>query len=219
MAAQGSGLAWLLVYWLGYFALHSLLASLAVKHAIARRWPGAMPAYRLVYNGIAFALVLPPLVYALRYPGATLWAWDGLAWWVAQGLAAAAAAGFLVTLRGYDGAEFLGIRQWRNGQREVEDQEHFKLSPLHRFVRHPWYFLGLVLVWTRNMTEAWMVTAVAASVYLFVGAALEERKLLAYHGALYADYRRLVPGILPRPWRWLRKDEARRLIERSARRA
>ena len=33
--------------WLGYFGLHSLLASLKVKSIVSSRWPGLMPAYRL----------------------------------------------------------------------------------------------------------------------------------------------------------------------------
>jgi protein-S-isoprenylcysteine O-methyltransferase Ste14 len=219
MAGQSSGLLLLLAYWLGYFALHSLLASLAVKSAVARRWPAAFPAYRLVYNGVAVLLVLPPLVYVMRYPGPTLWALEGAAWWVTQSLAVAAAAGFLVTLRGYDGLEFVGLRQWRARQTRVEDQESFKLSPLHRFVRHPWYFLGLVLVWTREMTTAWLLTAVVVTLYLFVGSRLEERKLARYHGTVYREYQRLVPGIVPRPWRWLGKEEARRLIAKAGHRA
>lgn len=219
MAGQASGLVILLGYWLGYFALHSVLASLAVKRAVARRWPAAFPAYRLAYNGVAVLLVLPPVIYVLRYPGPTLWAWEGPAWWVAQALAAVAAVGFVVTLRGYDGLEFLGLRQWRAGQTRVEDQERFKLSPLHRFVRHPWYFLGLVLVWTREMSAAWLLTSVVVTIYIFVGSRLEERKLTLYHGEVYSDYKRLVPGIVPCPWRRLGKEEARDLIEKARDRA
>lgn len=219
MAGQASGLAMLLVYWLGYFALHSVLASLFVKRAVARRWPALFPAYRLVYNGVAVLLVLPPFFYVVRYPGATLWAWEGPAWWAVQALAVAATIGFLVTLRGYDGLEFVGLRQWRAGQTRVEDQERFKLSPLHRFVRHPWYFLGLVLVWTREMSAAWLLTSIVVTLYIFVGSRLEERKLSLYHGEVYSDYKRLVPGLVPRPWRWLGKEEARRLIEKARHRA
>ena len=130
-----------------------------------------------------------------------------------------AVAGFLVTLKGYDGSEFIGLRQWRDGEQRVEDQEQFKLSPLHRFVRHPWYALGLVLVWTREMTVAWFLTAILVTLYFVLGSRMEERKLEAYHGEIYREYRRRVPGLIPLPWRWLDKNEARRLVSRTGRRA
>lgn len=208
----------LALYWLGYFVLHSVLASLPVKRAVAARWPGAMPAYRLVFNVIAVLLVIPPLLILIRYPGPVLWQWDGIAWWLAQGLAVAAVAGFALTLREYDGSEFLGIRQWRSGERRVEDQERFRLSVLHRFVRHPWYSLAFVLIWTRDMTGAWLVTSIALTAYLVLGSRLEEARLEQYYGEAYRRYRQRVPGLVPLPGRYLSREEARRLTDLSVRR-
>ncbi len=56
-----SHLFWLALGWLGYFFLHSLLASLAVKRWVACRWPKLVPAYRILYNLIAVAALLPLL--------------------------------------------------------------------------------------------------------------------------------------------------------------
>jgi len=39
--------------WIGYFALHSALASLAAKRGVAAAWPQLMPYYRLTYNILA----------------------------------------------------------------------------------------------------------------------------------------------------------------------
>ncbi|MBS1173845.1 MAG: hypothetical protein H6R12_2675 [Proteobacteria bacterium] len=99
------------------------------------------------------------------------------------------------TLRDYDGSEFLGLRQWRAREQRVEDQESFHLSTLHRFVRHPWYSLGLVLLWTRDMDAARLVAATLATGYLVIGSWLEERKLLVYHGERYRSYRQRVPAL------------------------
>jgi cobalt-zinc-cadmium efflux system protein len=55
-------------------------------------------------------------------------------------LAFAAGLGFLWTLRYYDMQAFLGVRQWQQGSQNVADQEPFPLSPVPRYVRHPWYF-------------------------------------------------------------------------------
>jgi len=199
--------------WAGYFAVHSALASLGLKRWVAQRWPAFMPAYRLCFNAVAVALLVPILGFGRSLHGAALWQWTGISEWIANGLALAAVVGFVWSLRYYDGQEFLGLRQWRAEITTAEDQERFHLSPLHRFVRHPWYFLALVIVWTRDMDPAFLVTALAVTVYFIVGARFEERKLLAYHGDVYRRYMARVPGLFPLPWRFLTKNEAERLIQ------
>lgn len=211
-------LALLALTWLFYFLVHTLLASLGAKRWVAARRPGWMPAYRLLFNLQAAILLLPPLWLTYSYEGAMLWAWRGAWFWVANGLAALAAAGFLWSLRWYDGQEFLGLRQWRARETSVEDQERLHLSPLHRWVRHPWYFLGLIILWTRDMNAAWLLTAAFASAYLWIGSRFEERKLLVYHGEAYRRYRERVPGLIPLPWRHLDAGEAAQLARAAARR-
>ncbi len=198
--------------WGGYFALHSLLASLRIKRWVAARWPAAMAGYRLAYNTLALLLLALPLGLLWAEPGPLLWRWEGAWKWLMEGLAAAAVAGFLVSLRYYDGAEFLGLRQLRERSRRVEDLERFHLSPFHRHVRHPWYFFGLVIVWTRDMTAGWFVTCAAISLYFWIGSRLEERKLVVYHGDVYRRYRKKVPALIPLPWRRLSRSECEALL-------
>jgi protein-S-isoprenylcysteine O-methyltransferase Ste14 len=204
------GLAWLV-----YFAAHSALASLAVKRWIARRRPALLPGYRLAFNGLAVLLLLPvlALMHALRGPW--LWSWEGPWALISSGLAVLAIGGYLWSMRWYDGGEFLGLRQWREHDRGVLDRESLHLSPLHRYVRHPWYALGLVIVWTLDMDAARLVSAVAVTLYLFIGSRLEERKLALYHGGAYEAYRRRVPGLIPWPGRTLTAAEAEDLLRRA----
>ena len=204
-------LALLGLLWVGYFALHSLLASLWLKRRVATRWPRWTPAYRLVFNALAGVLILPPLALTLGHDGPVLWRWSGSWQWLANGLATLAVLGLLWSLRFYDGSEFLGLRQWRDREHSVEDQENFRISPLHRFVRHPWYSLGLLILWTRDMDAARLLAAALATGYILIGARLEEGKLIAYHGERYRAYRERVPALLPRPWRWLDRASAQRL--------
>jgi protein-S-isoprenylcysteine O-methyltransferase Ste14 len=215
--ADVTGLSWLAAYWLGYFALHSALASLPAKRWVAARYPGLMPQYRLGFNVLALLLLLPVLWLMARYPGPVLWQWQGAGAWLANGLALAAVVGFVRSLDYYDTGEFLGLRQWREHSRRVEDQEHFKLSPFHRFVRHPWYFFGLVLIWTRDVNAALLISNVAITLYFLIGSHLEERKLKVYHGLVYQRYMERVPGLLPLPWKWLGAVEAEELVEEARR--
>ncbi|MEW7976546.1 MAG: hypothetical protein AB2814_03610, partial [Candidatus Sedimenticola endophacoides] len=88
---------------------------------------------------------------------------------MSNALALLALAGFFWTGRHYDLGEFIGLRQWRSHEQRVEDQERLHLSPLHHYVRHPWYSLGLVLIWTREMTPGLLLAALLATLYLFAG--------------------------------------------------
>ncbi|UCE88253.1 MAG: hypothetical protein JSW10_07740 [Pseudomonadota bacterium] len=197
--------------WTAYFALHSALASLRLKRLVAAHAPRLMPAYRLTFNVAALVLLILPLVLTFANRGPWLWQWQGIGWWVANGVALLAVAGFLWTLRDYDMNEFWGLRQWRGRVQTVEDQEQLHISPLHRYVRHPWYSLALVILWTRDMDTNLLVTATAITLYFVIGSRLEERKLLACHGEAYREYHARVPGLVPRPWRYLDADSARRL--------
>jgi protein-S-isoprenylcysteine O-methyltransferase Ste14 len=199
--------------WLAYFCIHSLLASIVSKQFIAERWPGGMPAYRLAFNIVAVLLLVVPLGLTLSWSGPWVWQWQGIWLWFSLALTLLAIAGFLWSLKYYDMDEFLGLRQLSRRIASVDDQERFHLSPLHRWVRHPWYFFALLLIWTRDMHAAMLLSAVMMTLYFFIGSWFEERKLIRYHGEQYRRYRELVPGLIPLPWKYLRKEQMRELLE------
>ena len=206
-------LALLSFYWLAYFALHSLLASLRAKRWVDARFPALIPLYRLAFNGLSVLLLLPILWQLFQHPGPMLWHWNGIWAWLANGLALAALAGFVISLKSYDSGEFIGLRQWTSRTRHVEDQERFHLSWFHRHVRHPWYFFSLILIWTRDMDAAMLLSGVMLTLYLIVGSWLEERKLLVYHGTAYQRYMERVPGLFPLPGKSLSAEEAASLVQ------
>lgn len=198
--------------WVGYFLLHSALASNAVKGWLSAHWPALAPAYRLLYNLLAVLSLLPILLILWSAPGPLLWRWSGAWGWLAGALAILALAGFAWTLRYYRSMDFLGLGQWRRRQSTPADTEDFCLSPLHRWVRHPWYALALVLIWSRDMSGSLLLSAVAISIYLVVGSRLEEQRLCQQFGARYQRYRKRVPGLIPRPWQHLSRQEAAALL-------
>lgn len=204
-------LALILLAWIGYFAIHSLLAASSFKRWIGRRWPRFMPAYRLAFNVFATLSLLPVLWLVYDAGGAWLWRWSGVGAWLANGAALAAVFGFLVSTRAYDMDEFLGLRQLGAANRELPPT--FTISPLHRFVRHPWYGLGLILIWSRDMNAPLLVSALITTAYIVVGSWLEERKLVAELGDTYRRYMDRVPGLIPLPWKFLSADEAAALAK------
>ena len=199
--------------WAGYFALHSALADARVKRWVVQRWPALAALYRHAYNALALVLLLPLAWLIAEQRGPRLWGWDGVAAWLANALAVAALAVVLVTLRHYDGSEFLGLRQWAarrpgKGTAASGALPALRLSPAHRYVRHPWYCAALVLIWTRDMDAATLVSALAMSVYFVVGSRREEGQLVAEFGAAYRHYRRRVSGLVPLPWKTIAAREA-----------
>lgn len=198
-------------YALGYAIMHSLAASYAAKEwartiwgAAAERW------YRLMYN-VASSLLLLPFVPML------LWLPDRLLYtlpspWIWLALLGQMAA-LVVTVYGIwltDPWHFLGLRQL-NSRPASPVPHHNKLvvTGLYRWVRHPLYLCGLILIWlTPQMTINRLVLAIIFSAYLYIGTFFEEQRLVREFGADYRTYQQQVPRLFPRLW-------SRQLLMRS----
>lgn len=196
---------------IAYFVMHSLLASLWMKNWVQHRWPTLMHGYRLAYNFLAVLLLIPALWFMQQNPGALIWQWSGLAGWLMKGLTVTAVLGFIWSLKSYDNMVFLGWTQWRNRHSESNAPEQLQISTLHRFVRHPWYFFLLVILWTQDLHFTQLIVYCLISAYLLIGSRIEERKLITHYGEAYQEYCRQVPGLFPLPWRWLNKEDVDRL--------
>ncbi len=217
LAAMSSSLHLILLAtgWAAYGVVHSLLASTVAKCWFEAHFPSCYRGYRLGYNLLAALLLIPPLWLMASYPGHPLWQWPTPVKWLIDGITLLALAAFVWSTRYYDTGEFLGTRQLRRQYTDLYNQAPMSLSPLHRWVRHPWYFLGLVILWTREMDAAFLTSAVMLTLYLTIGARLEDNKLVARYGEPYRLYRKKVPGIVPLPWRHLSRQEAKDILERS----
>jgi protein-S-isoprenylcysteine O-methyltransferase Ste14 len=202
----------IIALFLGYFVLHSFTASLWFKRRIAHLCPQFVPWYRALFNLLATLLAIPLAWIAWHYPGEPMWHWQGMMTYLMNGLALLALLALFYSIRLYDMQEFLGLRQLQTRTSEVNDLEHFHISPFHRYMRHPWYFLILLILWTRDMSSNQLLIYALVTLYLFVGSWLEERKLIIYHGEVYEAYRKRVAGLIPLPWKILSKSEAEQLL-------
>lgn len=198
--------------WISYFAIHSLLSGNRVKAWIQAHLPGLVPGYRLLFNLVALLLLIPPLWLLFAWRGDLLWQWSGSMGWLMNGLTLLAVLLFFWSLRYYDSDEFLGLRQLKNARSNLADGEPLVISPLHRCVRHPWYSIGLLLIWSRPMDWTLLVSAACMSLYFVIGSRWEEQRLITLHGERYRRYRQQVPGLLPLPWRCLSQQQARTLL-------
>lgn len=201
---------------MAYFVLHSLAASIMMKQWVAKHWPDVMPYYRLAFNVLAIVLSLPLLIVMFVYPGEPLWQWQGIGFYLTSAVALMAVFGFFYSLQYYDLSEFWGTRQLKEHIASVYDQENFHISPLHRYVRHPWYFFALLIIWTRDVSTIQLLVYLLVTAYFVLGSKMEERKLIAYHGDVYRKYQKKVAGIVPLPWKILSVEQAEALIAGQA---
>lgn len=189
----------LLFGWLGYFALHSALATEWLKAKVATHWPRLARFYRLAYNSVAVGLFVLLMRYQTQLPAPLLWATYQPLLLVGYLLLLSGVLLGIAALRGYNLAEFGGWGYLRRGA--VPVRTALSTHGLNARVRHPLYtgmlllLLGYVLV---SPTQPRLIFAVCSTLYVLVGARLEEQKLLAHFGAAYARYRRQVPMLLPR---------------------
>lgn len=210
--ASATHLTLLAASWTLYGLIHSALACPASKAWFSAHFPNQFRAYRLLFNLAAGLLLVPPLWLLFSYPGAALWYWPQGLGWIADAAALAAVAGFLWSMKAYDSSEFIGFRQLRQPSAGLDRPAPMRLSWAHRFVRHPWYFSGLVIFWTREMNAALLLTALILTLYIVVGSRREESDLITRYGEQYREYQRRVPALIPVPWRYLSAGEAQDIL-------
>ncbi|MDA8231976.1 MAG: isoprenylcysteine carboxylmethyltransferase family protein [Magnetospirillum sp.] len=186
----------LLVYalaWVLFGLGHSGLASAPVK---ARLIPAFGRRYRIAYNLFALgsfgALAAVGVAMLGRFPAFSLPSG------VRAAMLAVNLAGWAVLLgsaRYYDLGRLAGTTQLR--EREAPEDESLRLDGPHRFVRHPLYAGGYLILWGAAINPLGLATAVLGSLYLAIGTAFEERKLVRLYGDAYRGYRRRVPALIP----------------------
>ncbi len=185
---------------LAYFILHSLLASNVVK-ARAEKYFNAQRYYRLAYNIVAFGY-LAVLTWHFLLINKVVLLDNTLIKWPAVLLLLAGLVWVVKALQGYDLAEFIGTSQLQKSAKKSPIV--LKTNGLNSLVRHPLYFGTLLMVWGAFFllpTDASLIVAAVTTLYIFIGAHLEERKLEQQFGETYRLYRNRVPMIIPFRWK------------------
>jgi methanethiol S-methyltransferase len=186
---------WLLLTIALWGILHSLLASNEVKSFFRRMLgDGLIRFYRLFYNLFAVVSFLPVLYLMATLPDRTLYtvpAPFNLVMRLGQGIA------FLLLIAAVlqtDVLSFAGLRQVF----EVEKKGPLITGGLYRYVRHPLYTFGLLILWlSPSMSLNSFIVYLALTLYIFIGIVFEERKLLREFGEDYACYRSVTPMLIP----------------------
>jgi protein-S-isoprenylcysteine O-methyltransferase Ste14 len=184
---------------LGLFAVqHSVMARPGFK----RRWTRIVPkpverSTYVLFSSLALILMF----WQWRPIGVTIWSIESsLGQAVAYGMFAFGWGLVLVTTFLINHFDLFGLRQvWLYFRGRPYRPLRFVMPGPYRMVRHPLYVGWLFAFWaTPTMTLAHLVFALATTGYILVAIQLEERDLVAEHGAKYIRYRRQVPMLAPR---------------------
>jgi methanethiol S-methyltransferase len=186
--------------WLAWCVVHSVLAteSLIRKSGVFDSSIG--PYYRLIYSLFAVLTLILVSILTPRVDEITLWTWEGglrllqtVLWLVALTVA-------WLSFRMIGIGNLLGLCALGICKKDASQPDVLITWGIYGVLRHPQFAAGLVLLWSRDLTDTGLVINVVLSSYLIVGAHIEESRLLAKYGEEYRKYKAAVPGFVPNAW-------------------
>ncbi|MCW8956643.1 MAG: isoprenylcysteine carboxylmethyltransferase family protein, partial [Gammaproteobacteria bacterium] len=192
-------LAVLLILWC---SLHSVLISVSVTDYLMRMLGDKYRFYRLSFNIFSLLTLLLIFFYQQSLRQQAFFAWDGY-FRILQGVLIF--TGLLLAYLGgrkYDASQFLGLTQIKQGnlKRAITQSGDLDTTGILSVVRHPWYLALLLILWSMPLDISMLLVNIVFTVYLFIGACLEERKLILEFGDQYRDYQTRVSMIFPLKW-------------------
>lgn len=196
----------LAVFWIIWCAVHSGMISATATSFLKRRLGAYYRLYRLFFNIVAVATIVPVILYARSIESRVLFRWEGFLVVIPAFLLTLAGLLFIAGARHYDMLQFLGLRQLLTGASHavLTDSGQLSTCGILGVTRHPWYLATVMLIWAnlRPFTTATLVTNLVLTAYLVVGTILEERKLIVEIGDGYREYQKKVSMLFP--FKWLR---------------
>ncbi len=196
--SDSTALLWDAALSLFFFLQHSGMVRRSFRAHLTRVLPDR---YQVAFYAITSGIALTLVAILWQPTQRRLFVFTGPARWVITAAALSTLAIFVWTARTAESFDLLGLRPIRahlkgRGARP----SHFVARGPYSWVRHPLYSCVLVLLWcTPVLTADRLLLNVLWSAWVCLGAALEERDLIADFGDVYRDYRQRVPMLIP--WR------------------
>lgn len=190
----------LVILWVSYYFLHSLLASLNIKRKI-KGWMGRYYIwYRLLYTLFATVFIFLILVYSTSFDQTDILTKNTVTSYMGYVLASFGTIIIVRSFKSFSKKRFVGLEP----HDDLEQKEDFVVSGLHSYIRHPIYsgtiliFLGFFFF---DPTLSSVLHVVMLFLYLPFGIHYEEKKLISIYGEKYLQYKKSVPSLIPHKWR------------------
>jgi protein-S-isoprenylcysteine O-methyltransferase Ste14 len=142
--------------------------------------------------------------------GSVLWEPPGPFRWAMIMLFLAAGAGAWWGSRSLGDFDALGVKP---ALRAFDSQKPIAATPFtvrgpYRWVRHPLYLFSLIIIWSCPIfTLDRLLHNGLWTIWIVIGATMEERDLVACFGQAYRSYQKTVPMLLPKSLKPLIKDQ------------
>ena len=191
----------LAIWWLIFFAIHSIMASSSLKNKISTLHPVFKSYYRLIFNLVSTILLIPIVYEYFTLPAEALFK-TTIVLEIAGVLLSI--LGFYIVIDGfknYRTDEFLGTYQIKN--HHDFHPTHLSRAGWNGIVRHPLYFGGIILViglFLMLPTIKLGITNLLVVGYLYIGSIWEEKKLKSEFGSDYIEYKSEVSMLMPIKW-------------------
>ena len=183
---------WLILGWILYFAIHSLMADKKIKRKIKAVLDNKFKYYRLIYVVISSAGLLILLFLNANIDSPDLIEPTGWVRYLSLMFAAFGVIILKIAFRSYHFSSFVGMTPLL--------PQPLITDGLLGSVRHPIYS-GTVLIvigfWLFSPDLPTTVSVACIFVYLPIGIYLEEKKLIDEFGEQYIRYRKNTPAIFP----------------------
>lgn len=182
----------LILVWIFYFSLHSILASDRIKIIAAKILGNHFRYYRIVYSLLSTFGLIALLIFNAYVTRAVLFESNGFVRYLSLMLATFGVIVISRAFKQYRLISFIGLKQ------EINE---FTRSGILQHVRHPIYS-GTILVvigfFLFTPTLATLISVSCILLYLPIGIYFEEKKLIRQFGEQYLSYKREVPSVFPR---------------------
>ncbi|MDD2273546.1 MAG: isoprenylcysteine carboxylmethyltransferase family protein [Desulfuromonadaceae bacterium] len=177
-----------------FAVVHSLLALPAIKVKCTGRSSHLIRFYRLYYNIVS--LLLFGWVMAAFKSSAILFVVPGVWSLVLYFMQLVFLVILFACVRQTGMAEFLGVSAVPVNERKAP---RLVTDGWYRIVRHPLYLFSMLFLLSNPVISSrGLLLTLFSAIYFFIGARLEEHRLLLAFGSEYETYQRTVPFIFPR---------------------
>ncbi len=182
-------------YFLVFAGLHSLLATDYTKNRSEKLLGKGYRIYRIMYTIISFLTFAPSFFIWVSFTSSTPLLYNLPEWLYPVIILVRLGALGIFVYASYqtDILEFIGIRQ--------KAKNILITSGAYGIVRHLLYTCGILLLFTKmEMSLLDLIAVLLFSIYLIIGAFIEERRLLSVFGEEYRKYQQQVSMFIPVKW-------------------
>ena len=185
-----------ILYFAGFAVVHSILATDFIKSKAKKLLGKRFRFYRIIYTFLSFITFAPALIMWFNYSSQTsvLYTLPERMLSVTFLIRGAGLGLFVYAAFQTDLREFIGIKQVQDG----ENKPILITNGAYGIVRHPLYTGGIMVLFGKMGMTVLDLTAVSLiSVYLIIGAYIEEKRLLSVFGDEYKQYMAKVSMFIP----------------------